>query len=795
MTQPEKVLPPCPSCGAKLSVSLTAEGKKIRCPKCQTIVSITAEMVNQATYGGGHGSADDHFTDDMEIVDLVSRYKVEGVLGKGGMGEVLLATDTRLNRKVAIKRVLGDIAKSQTAVRRFLTEAQSIAALNHPNIVQIYDYGRAKDGPFLILEYVEGKSLLERCQQGAIPLEEAVDLICKVCDGLGKSHDAGIIHRDLKPANVLLTKDGVPKLTDFGLARVETGDVETGDTGQTTTGSVLGTLDFMPPEQRRDATQADARSDLWSLAATLYQMVTGKTPKIIKFKDVPQSLQDVLGKALEDAKADRYQTAREFKEALRASLQTSAPEVADLGEGQCLSCGTKNEGHRKFCKECAVSLRVPCFSCNVEIPVWDKVCSECGTKQAALLESRRHAMTAQQSQAESLLKNYGFDQATSLAVALRDETDPRLQQFTGWSKQFLEEIASGRQQQLERAGKLLNEALQHETAYDYSSAIHTLEQVPVILRGTSIPGQSLTPAKLLKRLTMTQSEVHRLDELIRERVVARRLHGLLQEVNRLLKLCPDRSDLQRVKAQLIDRDAKLIQKRDESIATAQRLVENQDYAGAIKALAQVNSYVQTEEVTQLAGDASEKLARLEELHKTIKEATAAKQLHGLLKQVDECLSLKSDDEEMRQLQDRLRAREEKNAAQLESIVQKASSLRDTCQFANAVKTLARIPQELITDAASDLLEFCQSAAVERSNALDALWRSQTSEDYRGALTAVKTYSDLISRKTLKDEEFLIAFQSCQQAWKEQKGEEEASIKPNLNRSRTRLRAASIGNLR
>ena len=404
-------------------------------------------------------------------------------------------------------------------------------------------------------------------------------------------------------------------------------------------------------------------------------------------------------------------------------------------------------------------------------------------------------MTAQQSQAESLLKNYGFDQATSLAVALRDETDPRLQQFTGWSKQFLEEIASGRQQQLERAGKLLNEALQHETAYDYSSAIHTLEQVPVILRGTSIPGQSLTPAKLLKRLTMTQSEVHRLDELIRERVVARRLHGLLQEVNRLLKLCPDRSDLQRVKAQLIDRDAKLIQKRDESIATAQRLVENQDYAGAIKALAQVNSYVQTEEVTQLAGDASEKLARLEELHKTIKEATAAKQLHGLLKQVDECLSLKSDDEEMRQLQDRLRAREEKNAAQLESIVQKASSLRDTCQFANAVKTLARIPQELITDAASDLLEFCQSAAVERSNALDALWRSQTSEDYRGALTAVKTYSDLISRKTLKDEEFLIAFQSCQQAWKEQKGEEEASIKPNLNRSRTRLRAASIGNLR
>ena len=815
MSTPEKVMAPCPSCGAKLSVPSTAAGKKIRCPKCQTVVAITADMVNQppemvaplaavpkqvsgpevslsdentfagakqkkyapeslgdqATFGGKLGSDDAVIDDDMEIVDLTARYTIESTLGKGGMGEVQLATDNRLKRKVAIKRVLGDMAKSQTAVRRFMTEAQSIAALNHPNIVQVYDYGRDKTGPFLILEYVDGKSLLERCQEGAIPLEEAVDLTCQVCDGLGKAHDAGIIHRDLKPANVLLTKDGVPKLTDFGLARVETGD-----TGQTMSGAVLGTLDFMPPEQRRDATQADARSDLWSLAATLYQMVTGKTPKIIKFKDVPQSLQDVLGKALEDAKDDRYQTAREFKEALRASLQTSAHEVADLGEGQCLSCGTKNEGHRKFCKECAVSLRVHCFSCNVEIPVWDKVCSECGTKQAALLESRRHAMTGQQSQAESLLKNYDFDQATSLAVALRDEPDPRLQQLKGWSKLFVEQIETARRQQLERIGTLLSEALQHETASDYSSAIHTLEQVPEILRGTSIPGQSLTPQTLLKRLTETQSEVHRLDELIRQRGSARHLNGLHKEVDRLLELCPDRSDLQTLKEQLADRDTKLIATREESIATAQRLVEDQDYAGAIKALAQVDAYVQTEEVTQLADDASKKLARLEELHKTIKEATAAKQLHGLLKQVDECLSLKSDDEEMRQLQARLRAREEKNAAQLESIVQKASSLRDTCQFANAVKTLARIPQELITDTASDLLEFCQSAAVERSNALDALWRSQTSEDYRGALTAVKTYSDLISRKTLKDEEFLIAFQSCQQAWKEQKGEEEASIK-------------------
>mgnify|MGYP000150108129 CR=1 FL=1 len=185
---------------------------------------------DQSTFGGGGESSLSDIGGltgdadlDMEIVDL-SRYEVQETLGKGGMGEVLLATDTRLNRKVAIKRMLGDAAKSQTAVKRFLTEAQSIAALNHFNIVQIHDYGRDKDGPFLIMEYVGGGSLLDKCREGALLLEEAVELTCQLCDGLSKAHAAGIIHRDIKPANVLITSDGAPKLTDFGLARQDSAD-------------------------------------------------------------------------------------------------------------------------------------------------------------------------------------------------------------------------------------------------------------------------------------------------------------------------------------------------------------------------------------------------------------------------------------------------------------------------------------------------------------------------------------------------------------------------------------------
>ena len=249
---------------------------------------VNKSIGDQSTAGDlGSSISDLHDSDvaaepDIEITDLSARYEIEEVIGRGGMGEVLKARDKRLNRTVAIKRIRGEKAGSRTAIVRFLAEAQSIAALNHFNIVQIYDYGRDKDGPFLILEYVDGPSLAEELESGPLELTDAVEITCRLCDALSMSHERGIIHRDIKPANILLTADGEPKLTDFGLARQQESDK-----GLTSAGAILGTLDFMSPEQRRDATQTDARSDLWSLAATLYQMVTGELPRVIDLEEVP----------------------------------------------------------------------------------------------------------------------------------------------------------------------------------------------------------------------------------------------------------------------------------------------------------------------------------------------------------------------------------------------------------------------------------------------------------------------------------------------------------------------------
>ncbi len=145
----------------------------------------TQSLGDQATFGDAGGRENDEpFDDGMEVEDLSKRYTIEGSLGRGGMGEVLLATDLRMKRKVAIKRMLGDAAKSRTAVKRFISEARAIARLDHDNIVDVYDYGRTADGPFLVMQYIDGGSLLDRCREGALPVEAAVELTCQMCDAL-----------------------------------------------------------------------------------------------------------------------------------------------------------------------------------------------------------------------------------------------------------------------------------------------------------------------------------------------------------------------------------------------------------------------------------------------------------------------------------------------------------------------------------------------------------------------------------------------------------------------------------
>jgi eukaryotic-like serine/threonine-protein kinase len=205
-------------------------------------------------------------------------YDIVSALGAGGMGEVYRARDPRLDRIVAIKILPRSFAEDATRLRRFEQEARAVAALNHPNILAIYDVGTEDKQPYIVSELLEGESLRERLRSGPIPARKAIDYASQMARGLAAAHSKGIIHRDLKPENVVLTREGRVKILDFGLAKLTESKDATEDatrTIQSEAGTVLGTVGYMSPEQVRGK-PTDGRSDLFSLGAILHEMLSGK---------------------------------------------------------------------------------------------------------------------------------------------------------------------------------------------------------------------------------------------------------------------------------------------------------------------------------------------------------------------------------------------------------------------------------------------------------------------------------------------------------------------------------------
>src|SRR6266436_973346 len=208
-------------------------------------------------------------------------YEITGLLGSGGMGEVYRARDTRLERTVAIKILPAHLSSDPVRKQRFEREAKTISSLNHPNICVLYDVGQQDGIDYLVMECIEGETLAQRLQKGALPLEQVLKYGMQIADALDKAHRNGIVHRDLKPGNIMLTPAGA-KLLDFGLAKptaplssAETLTAATRNSPVTEQGTIVGTFQYMSPEQI-EGKELDGRSDLFSLGAVLYEMLTGK---------------------------------------------------------------------------------------------------------------------------------------------------------------------------------------------------------------------------------------------------------------------------------------------------------------------------------------------------------------------------------------------------------------------------------------------------------------------------------------------------------------------------------------
>jgi len=212
----------------------------------------------------------------------LSHYRIVSKIGAGGMGEVFLAEDLSLGRSVALKFLPPEMQQDELAHRRFLREARVAAALNHPNICSIHEVGEAEGRDFIVMEYVEGRTLKERLAAGRLELKEALQIAAEIAEALEEAHGRGIVHRDLKPANIMLGPRGHVKVMDFGLAKLvkdaeKAVSQEDTLTVLTKAGSTLGTLAYMSPEQLRGEA-VDARSDVFSFGIVLYEMLAGVHP-------------------------------------------------------------------------------------------------------------------------------------------------------------------------------------------------------------------------------------------------------------------------------------------------------------------------------------------------------------------------------------------------------------------------------------------------------------------------------------------------------------------------------------
>src|SRR5213595_2502272 len=215
---------------------------------------------------------------------VIGHYRIESLIGVGGMGEVYLARDERLGRKAALKLLPHTLTTDETQLSRFKNEARTASSLNHPNILTVYEIGAEGNVQFIATEFIEGTTLRAALASGRMSAHRALEIVVQVASALAAAHDAGVVHRDIKPENIMLRPDGYAKVLDFGIAKLSEQRrgshdhrVETTALLQTRPGLVLGTAHYMSPEQARGQ-KVDARSDIWSLAVVLYEMVAGTPP-------------------------------------------------------------------------------------------------------------------------------------------------------------------------------------------------------------------------------------------------------------------------------------------------------------------------------------------------------------------------------------------------------------------------------------------------------------------------------------------------------------------------------------
>ena len=310
----------CPRCGSPFPTT-SGKGESADCPRC-----LLRFVLDEAAFGAAltvRAAAP-----ALKAGDEFHGLRIEELLGRGGMGFVYAAKHLHLERRVALKVVAPELARDPEFVERFKREARALAALSHPAIVAVHDFGFERDLPFLVMEFVDGTTLRALISKKVLPPEEALRIVPHLCEALEYAHNRGVVHRDIKPENILIGRDGRVKIADFGLAKLKTGD------RLTHTDAVMGTPHYMAPEQVESTRGVDHRADIYSMGVVIYEMLTGELP-IGRFPPpssrpgVDARLDEIVMKALEKSPDLRFQRASEVGEAISRLEQSGVGRPAE----------------------------------------------------------------------------------------------------------------------------------------------------------------------------------------------------------------------------------------------------------------------------------------------------------------------------------------------------------------------------------------------------------------------------------------------------------------------------------
>ena len=452
-------------------------------------------------------------------------------------------------------------------------------------------------GPFLILEFVDGEPLSARIKrEGALAEDEALHLMRGLLSALKYAHEQAVLHRDIKPGNVLLTRDGEPKLVDFGLARMG------GESQMTEIGTSMGTTAYASPEQMNDASRVDQRSDVYSLGATFYEMLTGESPLSFVEEEIPQSLRTVVVKAMERDREQRWQSAAEFLDALtavsegrglRVSTRTTGSAVEN---GDCPRCGRRNGDEPRFCLDCGSSLYEPCLVCGKPTATGFRHCQKCGADQEAAVQKANEELTANVATAQQ-----------DAAWGCRGDAFRAIEQAGQREGFWIADVAAAAQKHLGdleaacQEGDSQRQALTaqvkgYQNAGDYRAVLRTLR--PLI---ETLTGQWPAPKKSFDWALGVEAKVAELVNDIENRLVTRAPYKLLDPGPKALhaRLRSDLDDLSLLDATEADRLSDGLaaacredEERRDAVATRiHGLQDEGDYKGVLEELEAVPGFL------------------------------------------------------------------------------------------------------------------------------------------------------------------------------------------------------------